>query len=598
MAEQNERLLAKELREHPGDWTLRLELAESLAGRGEGDEAARLLSQAPFPPESEEEFARATRLGLNRYPEKLTTLLTSFLARNHGSGWGHHCYARLLAQSGDLNGAARHHSASLALDASFDDPELEALLDEQGIPWEAAPVESSDSAGAGEAPVTSPVENTWEGEPAAQEEVSVLEPEPAPEPRSAPEPVPEEIKQESAPVTRPAAASSGPSILALSHLGSEVESRRLVRMTRERISALIVAIVAHLALLLVVGLVVVIHQRASPPQIVALAAPVESDTLQNVSVRKQVRQSPVEPASAQMNVVGANAFSQIALPPVDVTNPTFDSVGVLGGIGTDMSFAVGKGSGTVSFFGARTKSKRVVFVVDFSTSMNMQGRAALTKNELIRSIETLPEGVEYQIICFGGPSWYAGQEVDYTSPRIENGYFANIVRDGNTRHVWYVGWDENNRFKEASSSTGTMFYHYENGRGLLPVGRYLKATPENLSLTIQQIKKTQLVHGTDWRWPIKMAINMKPDTIYFMTDGELSVDKTTSASAVIEDLLSYNKTRARARIHTVCMKELRARKELEAIAKGTGGTFTLVLPNGDWVRGDDLNKYDIEAGNN
>ena len=85
-----------------------------------------------------------------------------------------------------------------------------------------------------------------------------------------------------------------------------------------------------------------------------------------------------------------------------------------------------------------------------------------------------------------------------------------------------------------------------------------------------------------------MAMNMEPDTIFFMTDGAFGTAKGVSKKEMIDDLLSYNRKKSKAKINTVCMMVLNARTELEQLADGTRGEFSLVEADGTVLRGRDL----------
>ena len=59
---------------------------------------------------------------------------------------------------------------------------------------------------------------------------------------------------------------------------------------------------------------------------------------------------------------------------------------------------------------------------------------------------------------------------------------------------------------------------------------------------------------------------------------------------MIESLLEYNRKHSNARINTICMMILQAREELELLADSTRGEFTLVLEDGEVLRGGALDK--------
>ena len=54
----------------------------------------------------------------------------------------------------------------------------------------------------------------------------------------------------------------------------------------------------------------------------------------------------------------------------------------------------------VSFFGARSKGKRFVFVIDKSGSMNSQGRLGKAKRELIATLQSLKPDTRFMVYFF------------------------------------------------------------------------------------------------------------------------------------------------------------------------------------------------------
>ena len=97
-----------------------------------------------------------------------------------------------------------------------------------------------------------------------------------------------------------------------------------------------------------------------------------------------------------------------------------------------------------------------------------------------------------------------------------------------------------------------------------------------------------MVYGTDWRDPLKMAMNMEPDVIYFMTDG--AVGKHPTKEPVVDDVLDFNRTKSRAKINSICFMVLKAYENLKELADKTRGEFTLVTENGEILRGRDVER--------
>lgn len=368
--------------------------------------------------------------------------------------------------------------------------------------------------------------------------------------------------------------------------GEKIQAARKASDAREKISAIAIAVLLHVVLIIAFIYAVVSMPRPNPPQISANAvANVDAEQMEQREIKK-VKRAPVQTASAQMQVTTVTAASAVSMPEIQTTLSTFDPIGTGDSFGASMSFDMGEDGGMVSFFGAKSISKKVVFVVDYSASMG-GAKDKLMRKELAKSIEALPNGVQYQLILFSGPAWYAGQETSRAA-KYKDGNMAHIVKDGREEYVWYEGWSE----KERHDGDGrSALYHYSGGEEKLPEGKYITATRANIRKTIRQIEETPLSFGTDWRWPLMMAMNMEPDTIYFMTDGAFGTGKGFSKKEMLDELLAYNQKKGRARINTICMMVLQARTELEQLADGSRGEFTLVLEDGTVVRGKELDKF-------
>ncbi len=577
-----EKVLARGLEEHPGDWAIRLELAGKLVGRGAGHEAAALLEEAPEPPDTEDQFQRALDLGLGTLPETHRNFLSAFVGRRPHSAWARHAYARALALEGDLEAASGQYMEALALDLSVRDPDLEDLLEgreEDVLTWdEATPVET-ESPGSPEtqAPYTPPLpESIIPLGPVSTHEDGATAPS-------------EEYRADI--IQLPPRDSVDSS-------GGKRSPWGWIRWrggTREKLSSFTVALLLHLGLLVALAFVILPRRTVRPPELVAFLSPEpeEAVRLEEQRIQKKVPRKQAETASASLSLIAPAARSAALVPSYESQALDLGPVGLLDGIGAGPSYSPGGNEGSISFFGSMTRAKKVVYVVDFSNSMHRGGRERLTKRELSRSVEQLPEGTLYQVIFYAGPAWYAGQKVKANFPFPLNGYLGNVVEDGDEEYVWYEGWD-----KEHRQETSGFHYCYDKGTAELPRAGYLKADEKTRKETLRDIRRVELVNGTDWRWPLRMAINLEPETIYFMTDGvfgEVEVEEEgLTAADVIDELLAYNQAKAKSRINTVCMKEISARAELEQLASGTGGEFTLVLGDGTWVRGKELDEYDTE----
>lgn len=509
------------LANNPSDWGRRLELAERYFSHDAHDEIAELFRQAPNSPVSQQQAHQAVELTAGGDLSGLNTVLSNFAAANSGDAWAHYVYARILAHQRRMEEARTEYDLAVALDSSKKDVKLEELLGHSEVSGDAK---------------MQPLKET------AAEEFQ------------------------------------GKTFMVA--LGEAAKPKAKAPDDREKIRALITAVVVHVIMLIAFAWVIVSAAPENPPLIKAVSVhSLDEDSLSKQRAKKM--QSEVLKTADSRVAVNLDSLSSIAAPEFDAQIDSFGPVG-LGNYGRSMSFKKGSGGGEVSFFGSKTRARRVVFVVDFSASM-IGPKEKLMRQELSKSVKGLPESVEYALIFFSGPAWYAGQEVGHAE-KIGK-FVGNTVTDGRNRYIWYEGWDEEGRHTGANK---TALHHFADGAGRLPMGKYMRASGINIRNSLQLIEKTPLVFGTDWRWPLMMAMNMKPDLIYFMTDGAFGVGRGITKKEMINNLLAYNRSHGNAKINTICMQVLTARIELEQLAQGSAGEFTLVRGDGTVVKGVDL----------
>ena len=147
---------------------------------------------------------------------------------------------------------------------------------------------------------------------------------------------------------------------------------------------------------------------------------------------------------------------------------------------------VGTGVGGTSFFQIGTRAKSVVYVIDRSVSMGPNGGLVKAKQELLASLQRMPAESRFQIIIF-------------------------------------------NRSAEMLSLDSTS--------GLIP------ATNENKQQAIKFLASIQPEGGTLPVPALKRALALKPEVIFFLSDGGDWTDRQ------IQEVISVN--RGRAVIHVV-----------------------------------------------
>lgn len=261
-------------------------------------------------------------------------------------------------------------------------------------------------------------------------------------------------------------------------------------------------------------------------------------------------------------VVSLNSATAVTLPeaPPDMldipdqgsllSTRTFGGGGFGGGIGSGLALG-----GKVSFLGNTATGRRVVYVVDVSGSMSQPGprddngrvitRFDLLKKELVRSLDRMPVGTEYQVLYFSDFAW----------PH-------NEVNSRDTKAWEKYRWE----ITPERPNVGP------------PRFRYIKADMMSILRSRDIINDSENPGGTNWGSGLFMAMrgSPKPDIIFFMTDGN-----KTDATGWVDAVTEFNHRSGKpTRIYTTAMMEPDAAEELEQLAKRNGGTFTVVLSDG------------------
>jgi hypothetical protein len=183
----------------------------------------------------------------------------------------------------------------------------------------------------------------------------------------------------------------------------------------------------------------------------------------------------------------------------------FDAVASLGAGG-------GGGSGKgVGFFGTRSRADTVVFVVDMSGSMNDGRRFDRAVDELIRSLNALVPSQKFFIFFYNG----------VTHPMFD-----------------------------------------QHSAKLMP------ATPATRTKAIKWIKTLQPDGDTAPEEAIERAIQLKPQVVYFLTDGEIPETTRDTAKKVNHDHKTV--------IHTIAFVTQEGAEMLRGIALDNRGKYRFV----------------------
>ncbi|HMN96000.1 MAG TPA: hypothetical protein PKC43_06730 [Phycisphaerales bacterium] len=191
---------------------------------------------------------------------------------------------------------------------------------------------------------------------------------------------------------------------------------------------------------------------------------------------------------------------------------TAGSLSTPGGGGMGSGDGLGGGSGGTSFFGIGSRGVRFAYIVDTSGSMEAQGRMTIAMRELVRSIEALPDFAFFHVVLFSSGAY---------------------------RPPWQDGW--------------------------------LRARPADVVRMRRWLSERYPAGGT---YPLPafeqvFALDVQPDVIYFMTDGEIPAETP-------EQVARLNARGRKVVINTIAFGDEVGRAPLERIARDSGGLFRFV----------------------
>ncbi len=218
---------------------------------------------------------------------------------------------------------------------------------------------------------------------------------------------------------------------------------------------------------------------------------------------------------------GAGAYVQNDVDALHVgeLSEVFGSSGV--GLKT-----IGGGQGSAEFFGVKAGGRRFVFIVDSSNSMRGQ-KFTDAKEELMYAVRRLDKSQAFYVIFF-----------DQDALRM----FASANEE--------------------------------------PASRPVPATITNIRKLETWMKTVENERRTDPYDAVKVALEMRPDAIFILSDGQFTDRGRTVDYLARENILddaAYGK-KPRVVVHTIGFYSKDGEVTLEAIAKAYNGTYRFVAP--------------------
>lgn len=192
------------------------------------------------------------------------------------------------------------------------------------------------------------------------------------------------------------------------------------------------------------------------------------------------------------------------------TNSGGTGFGIDRAYGDDMLGEVGELKKDATFFGVKAEGRSFAFVVDTSGSMGTNNRYLRCRAELLRAVKELGHKQKYFIVFFN--------------------------------HQTFA----------------------------MPERKLVEATSPQMKKTMQWITGAMPMGSTEPWEGVALALRMKPDAIFLLTDGEFSPD-------VVRKIVSAQPDeKKRVPIHTIGFESQAGEVTLQTIARETGGKYLYV----------------------
>lgn len=340
---------------------------------------------------------------------------------------------------------------------------------------------------------------------------------------------------------------------------SETEAQ----LRAQRRNSSIASVIVGLLLMTLVGLVFYllkdyIYTEKVEPITTFTSDDQEEVVLEKTKVTQNVQKKPSAPSSSAVKVITAQATSSVSIsaPEIEVDSLSVEfgeSDGFGEGFGEGFGFGGGSASdGNFNFMGSSGSANDVAFVIDWSLSMKGKNRLPLLQAEMKKTFEDIPNGSRIQVIMFCGPYWIV---TDENSPSKINRRDVFSTKDDETgeKYTFKGLGGDSDKVKKRKAQWTIMSEQYRK--------KLLKF-----------VDRGELGLGTEWGRPLNFALEMKPapKTVIFLTDGVAG-----NTDKVVKDIGTLANKKGTV-VKTISLLEPKAEKAMRALAKNTGGSFTLV----------------------
>lgn len=263
----------------------------------------------------------------------------------------------------------------------------------------------------------------------------------------------------------------------------------------QKVSALTVAVLVHVGIALLLGLVVMSLPPVNPPQLVATAYTPETDEqIEEVKIQKKSQATAASAASKPTFAISSMASSPIAIPDFDESQNVDVTLGMTAqNVGMDMSFDDGKGdTSQVNFFGIRATGNRIVFIIEASRYMLVDEKGGIpaynkVKDEIAQMLAGLNRQTAFNMIIYDGKrvATYQDELVAATPSNVRQA----------------IEWFDpiNKVFENIGLQKGYTSQPVQSGIEPIPVGdlvNYIKAAQRALEMDVSTI----FLLSNGWGW--------------------------------------------------------------------------------------------------